>query len=1062
MSFAKIKEDQVADNNPNRTHIKKDELREKLHVSYIPHFEIGICAILSLCLRQSETIHKMQIQKSIFEEQAIRIWTNQNKNSLVCTAPTIAKVVLKSMITRKCLQQNGKQLLVLICISDIVDMSCKARLEKNPNPSSEYERKGNCPALHFHPCKAGCEGLHLPYGWLHIPEKHVFNQDLNPSGSPVCIHPKLSKMSYKPYDLSILTCFNSHEMELEQLYQFKAGEKRKMQLYLDLAPIPIKNIQAHYNGHHQQHYKQHNKTEKWNIQFVADKYCKTNKFKISTLHAALKSNDCVILHISHVECVVIFTVDINNHRTYFKFVWNATPDSRDAVCNQNPNNEEYKAASIRIFKPIVLDGKAIRLEIKKLGDIGDLSKDHARYLVVVRNVAYGSSVGYVVKKLLHIFRPAYCQIRAKRKMHIYTRTKSNERISIIYNAPATLSSDYMQRQFTESGVPVTISKSLYQYPQTSDKGKTLLAESNTTAQIICKLPFDCYNIIKNDNNNYNDNHSSQNYYHHSDPVQHSHTLSGNNNNKNDNDGYDKHAQQNHCNNNNNGYDQHKQQNNGYDKYKHHYQSPLINFHHHAHQGYNNFNINNQINQPSFQHAHNSMVVNKHDNIYNNKDNNNHNHKSKWKQQQQQQQNHGYHQSKQYHQYQSDEYKVQNHDNDNYNKQFRCEMQHCNKIFSRSDQLELHYQLHFKQAEQKQQAAQDAKRKSPPEAKEESKLEYEQQQQNHYHKTHSDPTHKHYGKNKGFDALPKYHEKQIKIVQNVNGGGAFGQISFIKLNGIKEQTYAMKKFAIKTRMDQSGYADWDDAKDSMKREINIMSKVDHVNVLQACGMIWNEQSKFYAIITHKALYDLHTALHDDRFQLPDGGRGRCPLPPHRICKIMIEAALGIEALHIAKIIHRDVKPMNILICPGWIMKVCDFGLSKANVGYGSMTARVGTDWYMDPTQHRLAVKATMTAAVDIYSFGMMIYVMKTRVAAHDLFTDFIRECMAITGRIEKHIYTMLENKMHYDGLRLSIKVGWFNSKDRCEEWKQLIMQMWHSNPRNRPTIHQVINKLKQLQ
>ncbi len=89
----------------------------------------------------------------------------------------------------------------------------------------------------------------------------------------------------------------------------------------------------------------------------------------------------------------------------------------------------------------------------------------------------------------------------------------------------------------------------------------------------------------------------------------------------------------------------------------------------------------------------------------------------------------------------------------------------------------------------------------------------------------------------------------------------------------------------------------------------------------------------------------------------------------------QIAAGLECLHghATPVVHRDLKPQNLILDHGGVLKICDFGvaaLPTAGLTRYTMTpAAIGTDLYMSPEQCR---GATVTPASDIYSFGTVLY------------------------------------------------------------------------------------------
>jgi serine/threonine protein kinase/formylglycine-generating enzyme required for sulfatase activity len=105
------------------------------------------------------------------------------------------------------------------------------------------------------------------------------------------------------------------------------------------------------------------------------------------------------------------------------------------------------------------------------------------------------------------------------------------------------------------------------------------------------------------------------------------------------------------------------------------------------------------------------------------------------------------------------------------------------------------------------------------------------------------------------------------------------------------------------------------------------------------------------------------------------KGDGPIPVDETLRISLEAARGIQAAHNLGMIHRDIKPDNLMIDKTQVVKVTDFGLAKDLTMESNLTIpqqAMGTPSYMSPEQAEDA--ATVDKRSDIYSFGATIYAM----------------------------------------------------------------------------------------
>lgn len=107
------------------------------------------------------------------------------------------------------------------------------------------------------------------------------------------------------------------------------------------------------------------------------------------------------------------------------------------------------------------------------------------------------------------------------------------------------------------------------------------------------------------------------------------------------------------------------------------------------------------------------------------------------------------------------------------------------------------------------------------------------------------------------------------------------------------------------------------------------------------------------------------------------RGR--IPYKEAVSIAIQVAKGMEAAHSHHIIHRDIKPQNIIISKDGKVKVTDFGIAKAATSSTINSSAMGSVHYISPEQARGGYSDERS---DIYSFGVTLFEMVTGIVPFD--------------------------------------------------------------------------------
>jgi serine/threonine protein kinase len=155
-----------------------------------------------------------------------------------------------------------------------------------------------------------------------------------------------------------------------------------------------------------------------------------------------------------------------------------------------------------------------------------------------------------------------------------------------------------------------------------------------------------------------------------------------------------------------------------------------------------------------------------------------------------------------------------------------------------------------------------------------------------------------------------------------------------------------------------------------------SRLDHPNLMRVLDFGQEPDGLLYLAMEHldgQALADILSV--------------GVPLPMLRIVDIMMQVCAGLAHAHARGIVHRDVKPANVVLVannddderPDELVKVCDFGIALAQADAAHSTAVVGTPDYMSPEQCRGEV---LDGRSDVYSCGVMLYELATGLMPFD--------------------------------------------------------------------------------
>ena len=127
------------------------------------------------------------------------------------------------------------------------------------------------------------------------------------------------------------------------------------------------------------------------------------------------------------------------------------------------------------------------------------------------------------------------------------------------------------------------------------------------------------------------------------------------------------------------------------------------------------------------------------------------------------------------------------------------------------------------------------------------------------------------------------------------------------------------------------------------------------------------------------------------------RSMAPLPVDDALRLTSRICEGLQYLHDHDVVHRDLKPDNVMICSDGSIRIMDFGIAKYDgqrrLTFGGFTPTMGTPDYMAPEQVRGKRGDKRT---DIYSLGAMLYEMLTDRAPFTGANPFIIMNSRVTG------------------------------------------------------------------
>jgi len=200
-----------------------------------------------------------------------------------------------------------------------------------------------------------------------------------------------------------------------------------------------------------------------------------------------------------------------------------------------------------------------------------------------------------------------------------------------------------------------------------------------------------------------------------------------------------------------------------------------------------------------------------------------------------------------------------------------------------------------------------------------------------------------------------------------GEGAYGVV-YKAVCKKTEQFVALKKIRLDT--------EHEGVPSTAMREISILKELDHPAIVQLLDVVFSNQQAMFLVFEYLDK-DLKRQLDDyvaKKKQTHSGYVGGLPEPV--VKSYLQQIASGLAYCHVHSVLHRDMKPQNLLVNSQGQIKLADFGLAR----YFSLPSRcftheVITMWYRPPDI--LLGSNHYSTPVDIWSLGCIFYEMLTK-------------------------------------------------------------------------------------
>jgi eukaryotic-like serine/threonine-protein kinase len=206
-----------------------------------------------------------------------------------------------------------------------------------------------------------------------------------------------------------------------------------------------------------------------------------------------------------------------------------------------------------------------------------------------------------------------------------------------------------------------------------------------------------------------------------------------------------------------------------------------------------------------------------------------------------------------------------------------------------------------------------------------------------------------------------------------------------MNRLHEGFVLGGRYRLERRIASGGMADvWAGTDDVLQRPVAVKVMRPDTDHERLFALRFHDEAVHSAALLHTNIATVFDYGKDDGLaflvmELVEGEplsailRKRGPLSPHEVRSIIGQAALALGVAHEARVVHRDVKPANIMVRDDGLVKLTDFGIARAldASGHTQHGEMLGTPNYISPEQ---ALGHAATGASDLYALGVVAHEM----------------------------------------------------------------------------------------